>query len=81
MLAIYEDTRLATVREASVTEGAAPPNKGMKLTSVEHIGRSQLIPGVGRTSPRVKKAPAGADASCGPHGQSAGLEYCDGNTA
>jgi hypothetical protein len=24
------------------------PNKGMKQTSVEHIGRSQLIPGVGR---------------------------------
>ena len=23
-----------------------PSNKGMKLTSVEHIGRSQLIPGV-----------------------------------
>jgi hypothetical protein len=27
----------------------APPNKGMKQTSVERIGRSQLIPGVGRT--------------------------------
>jgi len=27
------------------------PNKGMKLTSVEHIGRSQLIPGVVRTRP------------------------------
>ena len=27
----------------------APSNKGMKQTSVEHIGRSQLIPGVGRT--------------------------------
>jgi len=25
------------------------PNKGMKLTSVEHIGRSQLIPSVLRT--------------------------------
>jgi hypothetical protein len=24
------------------------PNKGMKLTSVERIGRSQLIPGVRR---------------------------------
>jgi hypothetical protein len=23
-----------------------PPNKGMKLTSAERIGRSQLIPGV-----------------------------------
>ena len=28
----------------------ALPNKGMKQTSVEHIGRSQLIPGVRRTS-------------------------------
>jgi hypothetical protein len=28
-----------------------PPNKGMKQTSVEHIGRSQLIPGVRRTVP------------------------------
>ena len=27
-----------------------PQNKGMKLTSVEHIGRSQLIPGVRRTN-------------------------------
>jgi hypothetical protein len=26
-----------------------PPNKGMKLTSVEHTERSQLIPGVGQT--------------------------------
>jgi hypothetical protein len=26
-----------------------PPNKGMKLTSAEHIERSQPIPGVGRT--------------------------------
>ena len=26
-----------------------PSNKGMKQTSVEHIGRSQLIPGVGPT--------------------------------
>ena len=26
-----------------------PPNKGMKQTSVERIGRSQLIPGVRRT--------------------------------
>jgi hypothetical protein len=29
-----------------VRVGAGPPNKGMKQTSVEHIGRSQLIPGV-----------------------------------
>jgi hypothetical protein len=28
---------------------AAPPNKGMKQTSVERNGRSQLIPGVRRT--------------------------------
>jgi hypothetical protein len=28
---------------------AAPQNKGMKQTSVEHIGRSQLIPGVRQT--------------------------------
>ena len=25
-----------------------PPNKGMKLTSAERIGRWQLMPGVGR---------------------------------
>jgi hypothetical protein len=30
---------------------AAPPNKGMKQTSVEHTERSQLIPGVGPTDP------------------------------
>ena len=30
-----------------------PPNKGMKQTSVEHIGRSQLIPGVGQYSDRT----------------------------
>jgi hypothetical protein len=28
-------------------------NKGMKQTSVEHIGRSQLIPGVVRTVARA----------------------------
>jgi hypothetical protein len=28
------------------------PNKGMKQTSVEHIGRSQLIPGVRPTVER-----------------------------
>jgi hypothetical protein len=28
-------------------ETSAEANKGMKQTSVEHIGRSQLIPGVG----------------------------------
>ena len=31
---------------------SAPPNKGMKLTSVERIGRSQLIPGVRPTGLR-----------------------------
>jgi hypothetical protein len=36
-------------RMASPSRSAALPNKGMKLTSVEHIGRSQLIPGVRRT--------------------------------
>jgi hypothetical protein len=31
-------------------QGATTPsNKGMKLTSVERIGRSQLIPSVGQT--------------------------------
>jgi hypothetical protein len=30
----------------SAVGSARPPNKGMKLTSVERIGRSQLIPGV-----------------------------------
>ena len=33
-------------------ERATPPNKGMKLTSVERIGRSQPIPGVLRTRRR-----------------------------
>ena len=34
----------------NASRGAArPPNKGMKLTSVEHIARWQLIPGVRRT--------------------------------
>jgi hypothetical protein len=32
-----------------------PPNKGMKLTSVERIGRSQLIPGVGRASAAITR--------------------------
>ena len=35
--------------------GGVPPNKGMKQTSVEHIGRSQLIPGVGRTVARATR--------------------------
>ena len=29
-----------------------PPNKGMKLTSAERIGRWQLMPGVGLTRRR-----------------------------
>jgi hypothetical protein len=33
-----------------VPRAKEPSNKGMKLTSVEHIERSQLIPGVRRTS-------------------------------
>ena len=37
----------------------APQNKGMKLTSVEHIGRSQLIPGVRRTGGREAIAGTG----------------------
>ena len=35
-----------------------PSNKGMKLTSVERIGRSQLIPGVRRTSRGWTMTPA-----------------------
>ena len=35
--------------QSSLERAATPPNKGMKQTSVEHIGRSQLIPGVLRT--------------------------------
>jgi hypothetical protein len=38
-----------TVSSSHLERAAPPPNKGMKQTSVEHIGRSQLIPGVGRT--------------------------------
>ena len=39
--------------------GAAPQNKGMKLTSAERNGRSQLIPGVGRLEVEgwMKKTP------------------------
>jgi hypothetical protein len=33
----------------ATVKGRTPPNKGMKLTSVERIERSQLIPGVRRT--------------------------------
>jgi hypothetical protein len=38
-------------------ERAAPPNKAMKLTSAERIGRSQLIAGVGRTEGRSMESP------------------------
>ena len=38
--------RLTSPRENRLMRAAGLPNKGMKLTSVEHIGRSQLIPGV-----------------------------------
>jgi len=40
-----------------------PPNKGMKQTSVERIGRSQLIPGVLRTCERSVRPelPDGSD--------------------
>ena len=34
------------VTDADSGGAARPPNKGMKLTSVQRIGRSQLIPGV-----------------------------------
>jgi hypothetical protein len=37
-------------------EGGVPPNKGMKLTSVERIGRSQLIPSVGPTMRRSARS-------------------------
>jgi hypothetical protein len=36
---------------ASGSGATVPHNKGMKLTSVERIGRSQLIPGVRWTMP------------------------------
>ena len=38
-----------------------PSNKGMKLTSVEHIGRLQLIPGVG---PTVQMSARAAESRC-----------------
>jgi hypothetical protein len=36
-----------------VARATGQSNKGMKLTSVERIGRSQLIPGVRRTCTRA----------------------------
>ena len=45
------------VKEMGVS--GVPSNKGMKLTSVEHIGRSQLIPGVGRTGPLTVEKTSG----------------------
>ena len=35
--------------ERETVQRATPSNKGLKLTSVEHIGRSQLNPSVGQT--------------------------------
>jgi hypothetical protein len=45
--------RLANTRSLFDDE---QPNKGMKQTSAEHIGRSQLIPGVVRTAARSTRA-------------------------
>ena len=39
-----------TAGDDAVGEATTEQNKGMKLTSVEHIGHSQLIPGVLRTT-------------------------------
>jgi hypothetical protein len=40
---------VAVAPYGSSLRATRPSNKGMKQTSVEHIGRSQLIPGVRRT--------------------------------
>jgi hypothetical protein len=40
---------VALASNGSSLRATRPSNKGMKQTSVEHIGRSQLIPGVRRT--------------------------------
>jgi hypothetical protein len=48
-----------------VRESTARPNKGMKQTSVEHIGRSQLIPGVRWSSWRCTKRTRPAAAAPG----------------
>ena len=42
-----------------------PPNKGMKLTSVEHNGRSQLIPGVRWATEESTPRPNGCGSTCG----------------
>ena len=42
---------VALASNGSSLRATRPSNKGMKQTSVEHIGRSQLIPGVRRTEP------------------------------
>jgi hypothetical protein len=44
-------SRTAAGRVYGTGGATRPPNKEMKLTSVEHIGRSQLISGVRRTYP------------------------------
>ena len=50
---------VALASNGSSLRATRPSNKGMKQTSVEHIGRSQLIPGVGRTV-RAERAMARA---------------------
>jgi len=47
MRLVADSTDATMLREAA--RYAMRHNKGMKLTSVERIGRSQLIPSVGRT--------------------------------
>jgi hypothetical protein len=47
---IQYDQEAAGTQLAGLAELGAPSNKGMKLTSVERIGRSQLITGVRLTS-------------------------------
>ena len=46
--AFTDPERLRNKQRLVSLRGAGPSNKGMKLTSAEHIGRSQLIPGVRR---------------------------------
>jgi hypothetical protein len=46
----------ATPRQGSMRRANELPNKEMKLTSVECIGRSQLISSVRRTLRRMRRA-------------------------
>ena len=49
-MGLSQQSRAVTVASyGSFLRATRPSNKGMKQTSVERIGRSQLIPGVGRT--------------------------------